>query len=211
MIYYWGVLLRQILLATKWEDCVACGAVTQHAVVRSTSWLHFFRIPVVLTGIHHAIKCNRCGTWTKIPWKAARAGVKKKVMPLSLERPSFEELREDLWSLTGRRPTEADIFDRLDVNRHRGPWDLYTKAWPVLVALLVVAVMAFPRQAGTVAGNPEAQHGEAHACWLSPTDVNTVNGCRLDDGSIAGNVSGTPVTCFFNEPIAETDDSIWCR
>ena len=132
-------------------------------------------------------------------------------MPLALERPSFDDLRDDLWTLTGRRPTEADVFDRLDVNPKRGPWDLYTKAWPFLVALLVVAVIAFPRQAGIVAGNPEAQHGEAHTCWLSLTDLDALSGCRMDDGTIVGHMTTAEATCFFDEPLDETRETVPCR
>jgi hypothetical protein len=211
MILWYGVILRPILLGSKWEECRTCGGVTEHAVMRTTTWFHLFRLPILLVGVHHGMKCGRCATWTKIPRKAARTGVKNRVMPLSLPRPSFDELRDDLWTLTGRRPTEADIFDHLEVNPKRGPWDLYTKVWPFLVALLVVGVIAFPRQAGIVVGNPEAKYGEAHQCWLSPTEADAVNGCRMDDGTIVGDEKGVQMTCFFDEPLDKGRDSFWCR
>lgn len=211
MILWYGVILSPILLGLKWEDCRTCGGVTEHTVVRTTTWFHLFRVPILLVAVRHGMQCSRCNTWTKIPWSAARTGVRKGVMPLSLARPSFDELRDDLWTLTGKRPTEAEIFDHLEVNPKRGPWDLYTKAWPFLVALFVIALVALPRQAAVVPGDPEVAHGEAHECWVTTSEDAAVNGCRLDDGTIFGDQVGVRTTCYFDEPLQETEDKLWCK
>ncbi|MEI7745721.1 MAG: hypothetical protein WCK58_18445 [Chloroflexota bacterium] len=47
-----------------------------------------------------------------------------------------------------------------------------------------------------------ADYGPAHASWIGSTG--TVDGCILANGSMVGDSSGTPVTCYVREPLTES-------
>ena len=103
-------------------------------------------------------------------------------------------------------------FDQFLLNPKRGPWDLYLKAWPVLVALVLAssALAPHPTAASPSGGSPatQAAEGPAHTCWLATDD--SITGCKLADGSLMGYTTQSQTTCYFEEPIAEEATSLSC-
>jgi hypothetical protein len=123
-------------------------------------------------------------------------------------------------------PDAGAIFDPVTVNRHRGPFDLYLKAWPIMAILVVVvgAVTYHPSQTsgsgGTsvppvstplgypTAGPPTDPPGTAHLCY---SVAGQLAGCQAADGTMLfGNRQGSLVTCWFFEPITPSE-SVPCR
>ena len=213
-----GWLRRFTILGVKIDECASCGQVCQHVVGRKTNWGHVFWIPVLFLGFSHGMLCSSCGTWTPLPWQVVRAAMKSGVLHLERARPSGPALIAAAAAESGEPPIHPSaVFDRLLVNPKRGPWDLYLKAWPVLVAALLVAGAASPRTSETYTGSssPYAQpasdisvYGPAHACWEA-TD-GSVNGCRLASGAVYGTATGTPITCYFAEPLPAGGATVHC-
>jgi hypothetical protein len=109
-------------------------------------------------------------------------------------------------------PDAREVFDPVVVNPKRGFFDVYLKAWPVMVGLLVVSSYFSHPSAATSAGSspagpgtttsfitPRPVIGTAHTCWGLN---NTVYGCRDDSTSamLFGEATGQQVTCWFVEP-----------
>jgi hypothetical protein len=138
-----GLLNPVTFLGSKLDQCQTCGLVGNHLLVRKTYWGHLFWVPVVLLGFKHGMACANCGAWTGIPMLQMRNGMRNQSLPLARVRPDLERMRTQIFDETYRRPTEAELFDRVGVNPRRGAFDLYFKLWPVLVVgLVVLAVIA---------------------------------------------------------------------
>jgi hypothetical protein len=139
--------------------------------------------------------------------------MKSGVLPLARSRPNAPAMLAAS-AQEGEPPLQvATVFDRLLINPKRGPWDLYLKAWPVLVTgLLVVGALA-PRTPVVGGGNaiPVSQpaYGAAHQCWEAPDG--SVSGCRLANGAVEGLASGTLITCYFDEPLPANNTTLSCR
>jgi len=106
-------------------------------------------------------------------------------------------------------PDPAEVFDPVIKNPKRGPFDLYTKAWPFLAAGVFVVGMMQPSTTGTVGGSggsgtptgpAPVTTGTAHQCWATGS---TLNGCRDDTTTtmLFGEQVGRSVTCWFVEPL----------
>ena len=224
MFIIFGWLRRFTILGIKIDECTNCGQVCQHVVGRKTNWGHLFWFPVLFLGFSHGMLCSTCGTWTPLPWQSVRAAMKLGVLPLDRARPNGPALLAAAAAESGEPPLHPSaVFDRLLVNPKRGPWDMYLKVWPVLVAAIWVIGVVSPRTSTTYAGGttPYSQpasngslsssisaYGPAHACWEALDG--SVNGCRLASGAIMGVASGTPMTCYFKEPLSASDTSVHC-
>jgi len=213
MLVIFGWLRRFTILAIKLDECATCGQVCEHVVGRKTNWGHAFWMPVLLLGFSHGMICSTCGAWTPLSWQAVRAGMSSGVLPLSRSRTNAAALLAAAAAQEGAPPLQPAVaFDRLLVNPKRGPWDLYLKAWPVLVAGLLVAGALAPRTPVVGSGNPTASqpaYGAAHQCWEAPDG--SISGCRLANGSVEGLASGTPITCYFDEPLPAGNTTLRCR
>jgi hypothetical protein len=214
MFVIFGWLRRFTVLGMKLDECAACGQVCQHVVGRKTNWGHVFWIPVLFLGFSHGMICSVCGTWGPLPWRSVREAMKSGVLHLDRARPHAPALLAAAVADEGKpAPTVAAVFDRLLVNPKRGPWDLYLKAWPVLAAALLVLGAVTPKPATTAAGTgttlSQPVYGTAHQCWEGSDG--SVSGCRLANGSIEGFTTGTPITCYFYEPLSATTTSLSCR
>jgi hypothetical protein len=166
---------------------------------------------VLFLGFSHGMLCPTCGAWTGIPWKTVRESMKTGVLSIDHARPHAEAHLESLISPSGFVPKPAEVFDRFTVNPKRGFWDLYLKAWPVLVAV-VILIGAFAPKPNTQAANgggAPTSDGPAHQCWEASDG--SINGCRLSNGSMDGVATGTSLTCYFNEPLPTGNTTISCR
>lgn len=213
MLAIFGWLRRFTVLGIKLDECANCGNVCEHVVGRKTNWGHVFWIPVLFLGFSHGLICSTCGAWNPLSWQSVRAAMKSGVLPLDRPRPNAPALlaaaaaQEDEPALQ-----PAAVFDRLLVNPKRGPWDLYLKAWPVLVAALLVATAFAPKTPAAAGGGDtvsQPAYGAAHQCWEAPDG--SINGCRLANGSVEGLASGTPITCYFDEPLPASNTTLRCR
>ena len=214
MFVIFGWLRRFTILGIKLDECASCGRVREHVVGRKTNWGHVFWIPVLFLGFSHGMICSTCRAWTPLSWQSVRAAMKSGVLPLSRSRPNAPALLAAAAAQEGAPPPQpAADFDRLVVNPKRGPWDFYLKAWPVLVAVLLVAGAVSPKAPAAAgdSGNTVSQpaYGAAHQCWEAPDG--SVNGCRLANGSVYGLASGTPITCYFDEPLPASNTTLRCR
>jgi hypothetical protein len=54
-----------------------------------------------------------------------------------------------------------------------------------------------------------ARYGPAHQCWQDSD--NKIAGCRMVNGTVRGSAGGTPVTCFFTEPLTAATVTFHCR
>lgn len=107
-------------------------------------------------------------------------------------------------------PDQGELFDPVLRNPRRGLFDLYTKAWPVVAALVLAGgALQPPREtvaAGSSIGAPyvapvgPALAGSAHRCWYTGS---TLNGCMNISGTafLFGSAVGTQTTCWFVEPL----------
>jgi hypothetical protein len=161
--------------------------------------------------------CSSCGTWTPLTWQSVRAAMKAGRLPLNRTRPNAPALIAAVAAEDGVPPVQPEaVFDRLLVNPKRGPWDLYLKAWPVLVAVLIVAGAVAPRTSadgsygtGTSPSVSQPAYGTAHQCWEASDG--SINGCRMANGLIDGSSSGTPITCYFDEPLPANNVTLRCK
>jgi hypothetical protein len=49
----------------------------------------------------------------------------------------------------------------------------------------------------------------AHQCWEAPDE--SITGCLMADGTVDGETSDSPITCYFNEPLPSGDGRLMCR
>lgn len=165
--------------------------------------------------------CTSCHAWTGIGWRQVRAAMKSGFLHLERPRPNAPALLAAAAEEAGQPPVHPSlVFDKLLVNPKRGPWDLYLKAWPLMVAVLIAAGSLSPRStlatepggyssgsgAGTLVVAPA--YGDAHVCWEA-TD-GTIRGCRMSTGTIVGTATGSTVTCYFTEPLSSTETTLRC-
>lgn len=207
MLVIFGWMRRFTILGIKVEECAQCGQVCEHVVGRKTNWGHVFWIPVLFLGFEHGMACTTCQAWTGIPWREVRGAMKSGVLRLDRPRPNAPALLAAA-AEAGEPPLHpAVVFDRLLVNPRRGPWDLYLKAWPVLVAALLVTggVNAATRPSSSASPSTPSATG-AHQCWEAADG--SIAGCRMNSGVMMGDASGTPITCYFTEPL--TADTLRC-
>ncbi len=204
-----------ILLGSKMEECLKCGAVGLQALVRITWWGTLFFVPIILFRFQHAMVCQACGEVTGIPVLQMLRGIRTGRLPLARTRPQFEAAPPDA---SGFKPLAADYFDpvRREPKRSIGGW--YFLAWPFLVGLLVVALVG-ARLTYSPPKTPlgqqidtrmEDRYGPAHDCWVAENDTENVAGCRLSDGSTVGEEVGRLTICYFHEPVA-SDVKLHCR
>ena len=146
MLVIFGWLRRFTILGIKLDECASCGQVCEHVVGRKTNWGHVFWIPVLFLGFSHGMICSTCGVWTPLGWQSVRAAMKLGVLPLDRPRPNAPAMLAAAAAQEGEPPPHpAAVFDRLIVNQKRGPWDLYLKAWPVLLAFCSSEAPSRPR------------------------------------------------------------------
>jgi hypothetical protein len=212
MLIIFGLVRRFTVLGIKLDDCANCGNVCQHVVGRKTAWGHLFWIPLLFLGFSHGMVCSICKTWTPLPWQTVRKAMKSGVLHLDRPRPHAPVYLAAAAGEGNPPANSTATFDRLIVNPKRGVWDLYLKAWPVAVALLLVGGATSPHtQASGGTTSPSLSQpysSDAHQCWQA-TD-GSINGCRLADGAIQGDAIGTPITCYFTEPLPETTTTLSC-
>ncbi len=220
MFFIFGWLRRFTTLGVKLDECANCGQVCEHVVGRKTNWGHVFWIPVLFLGFSHGLICTTCGSWSPLSWQGVREAMKTGVLHLDRPRPNAPGMLAAAAAESGQPPLQpAAAFDRLVVNPKRGAWDMYLKAWPVLVALLLVAGAVSPHSSPSLAGGgatggsgttiSQPAYGAEHQCWEAADG--SINGCRLDDGTVDGLASGTPLTCYFDEPLPATQTTIRCQ
>jgi len=133
IIYGW--VRRGIHLASKADYCVTCGTVTDHAIVRIATIGTLFWVPILPVWLSHALICDRCGSRRKLGWRQVRAALSSGLLP-SPPRPEWPAYARRVFEETSRTPRESDL-DRIEKNPKRGPWDLYLKAWFVVVPAVV--------------------------------------------------------------------------
>ena len=206
MIFY-GYERHATVLGTKLEQCTACGVTGQHQLVRKSWWATLFWIPLVFLRFMHGMICQNCGAWTGIPWLTMRRGLRAGRLPLSgRNRTGVLELRDAAADETGRRPSEADLFDTVTRNPKPGGADFGLKVWIAGVVILLglggVAVAATPKPTA----GPAAPR--AHTCYEDASGY--LNGCRNLDGSVVGSRVGNEVTCYFAEPLPTGEWSLYC-
>lgn len=203
VIYGW--MGRPTLLGTKNDLCATCHVAGPHAIVRIVRWATVFWAPIVPIWVSHKLVCGNCGAQTKLGWRQARAGLRSGSLPLP-HRPEFDAYAQKLYDETYRRPAESE-FDAVTKNPGRDAWDVYLKAWPIVVGVLIAALVFWPRSPApaSVSGpGPSGSHVVIdHACWVAN---DTVMGCRMSDGTVVGVPEGTPETCYFLEPMPTGDD-----
>ena len=195
VIYGW--LQRAVVLGTKADLCAVCGAVTPHAILRLVSWAHVFWVPFLPFLIRHRLTCTECGTERKLGFRQVRRALRERRLPL--QRDGFKAWAVEAFEQTGRMPQEAEL-DPVEPNPRRGPWDLYLKAYPAIVAGLVLAVVLLSsRPPAPAAAAPTVP--TLHACWEASDG--SISGCRMEDGTMVGRQSGTERECWFVEPLTE--------
>ena len=178
-----------------------------------------FWIPVLFLGWEHGMICTTCHTWTGIPWRQVRAAMRSGTLPLDRARPAAPALAQAAADEGGPPVPVGPLFDRLLVNPKRGLFDFYTKAWPVVVAgVLLLGGLGSVGKSGTVDAAYPTSGGSrnsvstpdapAHQCWEDATG--TLVGCRLSSGTIVGTSSGSLTTCYFYDADIETKDSVTC-
>jgi hypothetical protein len=208
MIIY-GWMGRGTLLGTKNDLCQTCHVAGPHAIVRVVRWVTIFWAPVAPIWVSHKLICGNCRAETKLGWRQTRAALRSGRMPLH-HRANFEAFAQKAYDDNYRRPLESE-FDPVTRNPNRDAWNVYLKLWPVIVAVLIVAVVLWPRSTPVPAsGGPAASHNVVeHACWIDSGGL--IAGCRLADGSVLGVARGSPTTCYFQEPFPTGDVNIRCK
>lgn len=200
MIIY-GLATTPIVLGAKQDLCATCNVAGPHVILRRVRWAEIFWIPVVPLWINHRLVCANCGAETKLGFRQVRQALSSGKLPLP-HRAKFDEYAEALYNDNQRRPAEAE-FDTVEKIPKRSGWNLYLLAYPVLLVALVGALAFWPRT--TPAPTPRT----AHDCWLAADG--SVNGCRMFDGTMAGDPLGDPTTCYFVEPLPTGDVSFTCK
>jgi hypothetical protein len=216
MLVIFGWLRRFTILGVKIDECQTCGRVCEHVVGRKTNWGHLFWFPVLFLGFSHGMICSACRAWTPLPWQTVRAGMKLGLLPLNRPRPNAAAALAADGSHDPSLPVPAGVFDRLLVNPKRGFWDVYLKAWPVMVGVLMIAGAVSPRSSASDAvsssiGTPAVYApatAPAHTCWEAADG--SVAGCRMANGSLMGYSTASTITCYFYEPLAATTTSVSC-
>lgn len=215
MIVY-GWIRPTILLALKNDLCATCNVVGQHAIVRRVSWISIFFVPVLPIWLNHRLVCGNCGAETKLGYRQVRAALKSGKLPLG-PRPGYPAYAQALFDANERRPAEIE-FDPIEPNPKRGGWHAYTWVWSIgagVVVVLLVATAMFRGPSSPVSAPggaspiPLPTSAAIHDCWLAPDG--SINGCRMHDGSVIGYPEGSPIVCFFNEPLPTDDYSLRCR
>jgi hypothetical protein len=205
-VVIWGWLRRPVLLGAKNDLCMTCGRRTTHGIFRVVTWAHVFWFPFLPLWIGHVLLCTDCGRERqKLGWRQVRSGLRSGKLPLG-PRPEFRTWAMNVFDETGRMPQEAEL-DPVEPNPKRGPWDLWLKAWPLVVAGLVIAVAlaGFTRPAAPSV--PVVVAPSAHVCWHDRNEE--LIGCRMDDGTVVGSSDGYQLTCYFTEPMP-TDRGLYC-
>lgn len=215
MIIY-GWIRPTILLAFKNDLCATCNVAGPHAIVRRVSWVSIFFVPVLPIWINHRLVCGNCGAETKLGFRQVRGALKSGKLPLG-PRPNYPAYAQALYDANERRPAEVE-FDPIENNPKRGGWQAYTWVWTIgagVVAALIGLGIALPRPAAPAAlpvvasPAPLPTSAAIHDCWLAGDD--SINGCRMHDGTVVGVPEGSPTICFFTEPLPTGDYSIRCR
>jgi hypothetical protein len=208
-VIVYGYESHAIVLGSKVEQCTACRVTGPHLLIRKVWWASLFTIPFMPLRFKHGMICQACGAWTGIPWRAMRAGLKARRLPLpDRKRTEVWEAREAAAEEWGHTPTEAELFDTVVLNPKRGGADLALKAWPVAVVVLVAALLGFGA-IGAIGSKPvpTLRAPTAHTCYLKD---GFVNGCQYDNGTVEGYAIGTPTTCLFSEPLPTPDWRVYC-
>jgi hypothetical protein len=140
-VIIYGLVRKAILLASKNDLCVTCSTMGPHAIVRLVSWIEIFFIPVVPVWASHQLVCGRCHATRKLSRGQVRDGLKTGKMPLG-PRPEYKEYSRQAFEDTGRSPQESEL-DPVEINRSRGGWDLYLRAWLLIVPSVIVGLVIF--------------------------------------------------------------------
>ena len=133
----WGWYRPITKLAIKWEECLRCGAIGVHAIVRQTTWGHIFWIPLLLLWVSHSMICPNCGLTTGLGWRQVRTALKAGRLVLDRPRPHFAAARPQYMDAFGRMPDPHTSFDPITVNPSRSAWDVMIIIWLVGAALLL--------------------------------------------------------------------------
>ena len=215
MFFIFGWMRRFTVLGAKLEDCSNCGQVCEHIVGRRRHWGHVFWFPVLFLGISHGLICSNCGAWTSLPWQAVRTAMKTGTLhfsngrghtrrpswrpwPVKVSRPQFPGRvrppgRQSQARAMGSVPQGVAGRDRPTAGRRRP----------------VTSPDGRPAPGGrwnSALSQPASD--PAHQCWAA-TD-GSISGCRLVNGSVQGDATGTPITCYFTEPLPETATTLSC-
>ena len=201
MIIY-GVLTSPIVLGTKQDLCATCNVAGPHVILRRVRWVEIFFVPVAPIWMSHRLVCTNCGAETKLGFGQVRQALSSGKLPLP-HRAKFDEYADALWNDNQRRPSEAE-FDAVEKSPKRSGWNLYLKLWPVLVVVLVAAIAFWPKS--TPAPLPPRT---AHDCWVAADGG--IAGCRMFDGTVVGDQTGTATTCYFVEPLPTGDYRLSCK
>ncbi len=194
-----GLLRRRVLLGAKLDDCPSCGQIGQHLILRQTRWLSLFWIPVLLLWVSHVLVCSGCGATSKLSWRQAWQASRTRRLPLDRPRSHFAAMRlEDPYSIPA---DPATLFDPVQPQPGRSWFNLYTKAWPVLLVLVVASVVLAPRGAATSASGaigPETGRGWDTLAVGDCYNLSTVTGATvppLPTGATTGGADVTKVAC----------------
>lgn len=201
------------VLGTKIDECLKCGTIGRHILVRRSYWVSLFFCPVILLRLKHGMICSTCNEWTGIPMLEMIRGTTSGRLPLNRPRPRFATAEPDQF---GMRPTVADVMDPITRNPTPRLSALYVRFWPLLAVLVIVAVVTVsvlfpaPKTPGgqTIDTSLQSQYGQAHDCWSDGTEI---AGCKLHDGTLVGSETGTETVCYFNEPLSLATDSLECK
>jgi hypothetical protein len=207
-VIIFGWTIAPTILGSKVDQCATCGVTGPHMLIRKTWWATVFWIPLLLMRFQHGMACANCGAWTGIGFRTMRQAMKTRTLPLpGRTRSNTLDIRDQIAEETGHRPTEKELYDTVQVNPKRGPWDLAVKVWPILVlavvAFLVIGAMLPSPPPAATPGRPVA-----HTCWLDNSGY--VSGCRNLDGSMEGYAIGTETTCYYAEPLPTGDYTLYC-
>lgn len=206
VIFGWS--RQPTILGSKVDQCASCGVTGTHFLIRKTWWATLFWIPVLFLRFEHGMACEACGTWTGIGFLTMRRAMQTRSLPLPGRiRRGTLEIRDQVAEETGHRPSEAELYDTVQVNPKRGFWDLMLKLWPValvgIVAILAIG-SALPRGPEPT---PEPRP-VAHTCWVDADGY--ITGCRYLDGTMDGEVGQIETICIFTEPLPSGDFTIYC-
>lgn len=221
MLIIFGWLRRFTVLGIKIDECPQCGRVCEHVVGRKTNWGHIFWLPLLSLGWEHGMACTVCHAWTGIGWREVRAAMRSGELHLDRPRPAAMALlaaEAEQAALSNEPPPHPTVvFDRMLVNPKRGPWDFWTKAWPIVfVAVIAFSGVSAALKPVTASGSRGSQSTgpaiapslPAHQCWLGQDGQ--LNGCTRSNGTVLGSGTGTPITCYFEDAALETSDTLSC-
>jgi hypothetical protein len=200
------------ILGIKIDECLKCGTIGQHYLVRRSYWISIFFCPVILLRLKHGMICSTCAEWTGIPMLQMIRGTTSGRLPLNRPRPRFATAEPDQF---GMRPTVADVMDPIKLNTTPRPSAVYVRVWPALAALVVVALITVsvlfpaPKTPGgqTIDTSLQSKYGQAHDCWDDGTGI---VGCKMHNGTLMGTQAGTEKVCYFNEPLSLTTAKLEC-